>query len=628
MSDERSSRSFRSSFPSVSAADFRTGAWRPGTREPIAPYFRTLIDALASAAELGDGTGVLLLPEGEDDGAAEHKTFADIVSDARKLATVLRKRGVRTNDRVLIVLPTSFEFLTAFFAVQWLGAIPVPSYPPAALERVEVGLDRIAHIGAHAGASHCITVKSLRAFMGDLPRKVPALRNLWAIDKLIDESARAELAEPVPLSGDRTAFIQYTSGSTGKPKGVELTHANVVANMHAIGQAVEIRRTDSVVSWLPLYHDMGLIGGLLFCFYWRIPLTLMSPTAFLMRPVRWLRAISDSQATLSVGPNFAFALAARRIRAADREGLTLSSWRLALNGAEPVNQQSVEAFEREFGPLGFRSECMFPVYGLAESCLAVTFPRPGEPKHFLRLDRAALADGFVEPRQGEGTMALACVGKPMPGHEVIVADEHGDELGYDEVGHVLVRGPSVMKGYFGDPSSTDAVLRDGWLWTGDLGFFRKEGLYVTGRAKDLIIVRGKNYYAEDIERVVETVSGVRQGGAVAFAVYDEREARDLVVVVAEITSSAEADLAERVVSTVAESYGLNVDEVALVEAGVLPKTSSGKRQRGLTRQRYLSDQLVADRTGRLGIARVFARSATGFLQLFARNVTQGRKEPP
>ena len=627
MSDERTSRHFRSSFPAVSTADFRTGAWRAGTSESIAPYFRTLIDALASAAELGDGTGILLLPEDEEDGVSVHKTFAKVAFEARKLASVLTKRGVRRDERVLIVLPTSFDFLTTFFAVQWIGAIPVPSYPPAALERVEVGLDRIAHIGAHSGASHCITVKSLRAFMGDLPRKIPALRNLWAIDKLVDESERADLADPLPLSGDATAFIQYTSGSTGKPKGVELTHTNVISNMHAMGQGIEIRRTDRVVSWLPLYHDMGLIGGLLFCFYWRIPLTLMSPTAFLMRPARWLRAISDSQSTLSVGPNFAFALAARRIRLADRKGLDLASWRLALNGAEPVNQQSVEAFEREFGPFGFRAECMFPVYGLAESCLAVTFPRPGDPKHFLRVDRAALADGFVELREGEGTMALACVGKPMPGHEVIVADEYGDELGYDEVGHVLVRGPSVMKGYFGDTEATGAVLRDGWLWTGDLGFFRKEGLYVTGRAKDLIIVRGKNYYAEDIERVVETLSGVRQGGAVAFAVYDEGEARDLVVVVAEITTSAEADLAERIVQTIGEAYGLSVDEVALVEAGALPKTSSGKRQRGLTRQRYLGDQLVPEKTGKLGIARVFARSATGLLQLFARNVTKGRREP-
>jgi acyl-CoA synthetase (AMP-forming)/AMP-acid ligase II len=627
MSDERHSRHFRSSFPAVSQADFRTAAWRIGTTEKITPFFPTLISALISAAELGAETGVRLLPESDDE-APEHRSFEAIAKSARRLATVLRQRGVRADDRVLIVLPTSFDFLTTFFAVQWLGAIPVPSYPPAALERVEVGLERIAHIAAHSGAAHCITLGSLRTLMGDLARKAPSIRDLWAIDKLIDESEAAEPADAVSIAGSQTAFIQYTSGSTGKPKGVDLSHGNVIANMHAIGQALEIRRTDSVVSWLPLYHDMGLIGGLLFCFYWRIPLTLMSPTAFLMQPARWLRAIHDSQATLSVAPNFAFALAARRIRSADREGLNLSAWRLALNGAEPVNQQSVAAFEREFAPFGFRAECMFPVYGLAESCLAVTFPRPGEPKHFLRVDRAALADGNVVVREGEGTMALACVGKPMPGHEVIVADEYGDGLGYDDVGHVLVRGPSVMKGYFADPAATEAVLRDGWLWTGDLGFFRKEGLYVTGRAKDLIIVRGKNYYAEDVERVAEAVAGVRQGGAVAFAVYDEGEARDLVVVVAEITSKAEAGLAERVVAAVGEAYGLNVDEVALVEAGTLPKTSSGKRQRNLTRQRYLTDQLVPDKTGKLGIAKVFVRSATGLLQLFARRVTQRRIEPP
>ncbi len=404
-----------------------------------------------------------------------------------------------------------------------------------------------------------------------------------------------------------------------------------MSNVHAIGQAAQIVRTDAVASWLPLYHDMGLIGALYFSIYWRLRIVLMSPTAFLMRPSRWLQAISEHQLTMSPAPNFAYALCTKRVRAADRKDLDLSSWRLALNGAEPVNRQTVEAFIESFAPHGFRAEAMFPVYGLAESTVASTFPKPGSPLRFETVDRAALADGRVVEAYGERATTVTCVGRALPGHEVIVADELGDPVDDGDVGHVLVRGPSIMKGYYLDPASTSRVLRDGWLWTGDLGYTRDGEFFITGRAKDLIILRGRNYYAEDVERVAETIDGIRHGGVVAFALYDENAARDMVVVVCETKTQNDLDekaMAERIIEAVSQACELTIDEVVFVRPGTIPKTSSGKRQRALTRERYLADDLVPHKTGRVGIFNVFARSAAGLLVLMGRRARGARSEPP
>lgn len=631
---DRESRPFRSSFPTM---DFRTGSWRsgvPGPGEHLELLHSTTLDALGAAARLGGKAGVTLYFDDEDL-APEHRAFSRIAADVKRAAVALSARGVLPGDRVLLVMPTSFEFISAFFAVQRLGAIPVPSYPPAALERVETGLERIAHIGNHCGASFCVTTRSLRPILGDLGLRVASLRRISAAENLLedaaaDEAARRELPPPESISPSAPCFIQYTSGSTGNPKGVLLTHENICSNIHAMGQALELTRHDSVASWLPLYHDMGLIGGLLSAFYWRMPLALMPPTAFLMRPVRWLQMISERRSTISPAPNFAYALCVRRVRPSERADLDLSSWRLALNGAEPVSCRTINDFVSAFSPHGFRAESMYPVYGLAESSLAVTFPRPGEGVRAQRVDRAALASGYVADGDGEGAMTVTCVGRPVPGHEVLVVDERGRELDEDDVGHIVVRGPSVMRGYFQDPEQTGEVLRNGWLWTGDLGYVSAGGLYVTGRAKDLIIVRGKNYYAEDIERVAEKVDGLRAGSVVCFAVYDDAQARDAVICVCETKETADEGrkrLASTVVERVAEEAGLTIDEVVLVAPGTIPKTSSGKRQRSLTRDRYLADELVPQRTKGLKLAQVFARSAAGLLTLLGRQVRGARRAP-
>jgi acyl-CoA synthetase (AMP-forming)/AMP-acid ligase II len=619
---------FRSSFPQVEDVGFRTASWlvaRPD--EELRPLHPTMLHALAHAAKLEERTGVTLLPEDEQ-GPERRLSYRGLYAEARALAAVLDARGLRRGDRVLVVLPTSFEFLIVFFALLRLGAVPCPSYPPAALEKVEVGLDRLRHIASHAGAALCITNRELHPLMGDLAHGVPGMREVVEIEDLLASSPHP--SKRAEARGEGPAFIQYTSGSTSHPKGVLLSHGNLVANIQAIGQALQINRHDVGVSWLPLYHDMGLIGVVLFCIYWRLPLVLMSPTAFLVRPARWLQAIHRFRGTLSAAPNFGYARCVRHVRAAQRQGLDLSSWRVALNGAEPVNAATLAQFEESFAPHGFAASAMLPVYGLAEASLAVTFPRVGEPRRSLAVDRAALAAGHVRAAAADRPAAhLVGLGRAVPGHDVRVVDSAGMEVDPDEVGHILVKGPSVMKGYFNDEEATRAVVQDGWLWTGDLGFFAGGGLYVAGRAKDLIIVGGKNHYAEDLERVAEHVDGIRPGGAVAFGVYDEENARDILVVVCEATVTGDAALAlvDAVTQRVCDECRVTPDEVVLVPPGTLPKTSSGKRQRGLCRQRYLADELVPRRTSKLRLAQIFIRSQAGHMRMLARRVLTRRREP-
>ncbi|MBL9039545.1 MAG: fatty acyl-AMP ligase [Archangium sp.] len=631
---------FRSSFPlDIDLDGFRTKAWSgglPRREEELKPLYRTLLHALSAAAKLSTDQGIRLLPDDEDE-APQFLSYAELYRRAMEVAGGLQQKGFAPGDRAMIVMPTSFEFFIAFFAVQAAGGIPVPSYPPAALEKVELALERLQHVATHAEVKVCLTTRPLLTLLGGLAMNVPSLQVLTTLESL----PTAKISKVVPRSED-PAFIQYTSGSTGRPKGVLLTQRNLVSNIHAIGQVNRINRTDVVVSWLPQYHDMGLIGGVLYAVYWRIPVVLLSPMAFLMRPVRWLQAISTYRGTLTAAPNFAYALCVKRVRPRDLEGLDLSSWRLGLNGAEPVNVQTLRDFAAKFATVGFKASTLYPVYGLAESTVGVTFPdmhratspRGGGEKlaalvRYLTVDRAALAAGRVEQRSGPGSVSLVSVGRPLPGHEVWVVDDRGRPVGERVVGHVVTRGPSVMKGYFRDQAATDKVLRDGCLWTGDLGFVDTGELFIAGRAKDLIIVRGKNFYAEDLEHVVERIDGTRGGGVVAFSVYDEEKANDLVVLVCETTledDAARQKLATAITEAVSESAGLTLDEVVLVPPGTIPKTSSGKRQRGQTRQAYLENALTPKKTGPLKLAWVFVRSSAGRLSLWSKRLGK-RREP-
>lgn len=627
MTDEVS-RVFRSTFPLAEADDFRTGSWRAvaAHRDDVRPLHATLMHAFAMAAKMEESRGITLVPDDEDE-PEQHRSFRWLYDRSKIVSVGLENAHVRRGDRVVMVLPTSYEFIIAFFALQRLGAIPVPSYPPALLEKAEVALHRIEHVANHCGASFVITNRQLLPLLGQLAHH-GEMHDILVVEKLL--ATRASHAKKAHAHGEDPAFIQYTSGSTGNPKGVLLTHTNLMHNIHASGQAMQISRRDSMCSWLPLYHDMGLIGGMFWGIYWRLPMVLMSPVSFLLRPGRWLWAMHKHKTTLSAAPNFAYGLCVKRVRPREREGLDLSSLRLTLNGAEPVNLKTVTEFEQTFGPHGYRKGVMYPVYGLAEATVAVSFPPPGDEVRHRTLDRAALASGRVLASSAEGASSVVCVGRGVPGHEVRVVDARGHDCAADEVGHVVVRGASLMHGYYRDPKATAAVIHNGWLWTGDLGFLAPEGLYITGRAKDLIILRGKNYYAEDVERVAEHVEGVRPSGAAAFAVYDEEKATDLVVVVCEtkLKDDAERERAALQVSDqVAQQCGFTPDEVVLVPPGTIPKTSSGKRQRALCRELYLKDELAPKRTGKRRLALVFARSGAGFLKLLTQRLLKGRREP-
>jgi acyl-CoA synthetase (AMP-forming)/AMP-acid ligase II len=404
---------------------------------------------------------------------------------------------------------------------------------------------------------------------------------------------------------------------------VVISHRNACSNIHAIGQATRVSRQDAVASWLPLYHDMGLVGTLLFSVYFRLPLVLMSPLAFLARPSRWLWAIHDHRISLSPAPNFAYGLCVKKITPEERNGLDLSCWRIALNGAEPVNLRTVRDFLETYEEVGFRPSAMLPVYGLAEVTLAATFPVPGDPIQYEVVDRAALAAGHAVPKTGVGTTALVSVGRPIPGHRLAVVDAEGQPVREREVGHIVVSGPSVMQGYFGNEEATRAVLRDDILWTGDLGYLADGALYVSGRAKDVLIVHGKNYYAEDLERVITRLEGVRPGGVVAFSVYDEEEPRDVVVIVCEAKvedEKARVQIARQIADEVLQHCGVRVDEIVLAPRGTIPKTPSGKPQRNLTREMYLQDRLTPTVTGKLDLVIVMARSGAGFLLARARRL--------
>lgn len=567
----------------------------------------TMLHALARTAALDASAGITLLSE-DPDGAPETRSYADLADAVWRCASRLQAAGIKAGERVLIVLPTGFEFAETFLGLQLIGAVPVPAYPPAALQQAEVALERLRHIVADAEVRVCLTDRALAPLLGALGGVGRGcVSRVIAVEQL-PAGASERL---VPTFGD-VAFMQYTSGSTGRPKGVVVTHVALMANIVGAGVASGVTSDDRMVSWLPLYHDMGLVGGLLWPIFWNLPLVLMSPMTFLARPVRWLQAISEFGGTLTMAPNFAFARCVQRITPEQREGLDLSSLRLALNGAEPVSPATVEAFQGTFATCGLRPDVVYPCYGLAESVVAVTFSEPGTPVRSEALDRDALAQGRVQRSNAATAIKITCCGRAIPGATVRIVDERGRRVRDRVVGEIVVSGPSLMRGYHGNDEATAAALEDGVLHTGDLGFMDGPWLYVTGRKKDLIIVRGKNVHAEDVETVAEEVEGVRRGRVVAFGIYDDARAVDRIVLVVEggpADATARESTSEALKARVCEVMGITLDEVVFAPAGAIPKTYSGKRQRQLTRKRYLAGTL--GRTTRFATGRVLARAVLG-----------------
>jgi len=387
-------------------------------------------------------------------------------------------------------------------------------------------------------------------------------------------------------------MVQFTSGSTGHPKGVMLSHANLIANCGAIGMGVRMSPAEVGISWLPLCHDMGLIGALLSCMCHGMSVAIMSPFEFVMEPARWLWAFSHFKGTIGCAPNFGYALMTRPRRGTiDVDKLDLSRWRIAMCGAEPVNVDVLERFADRYRPQGFRNEALFPVYGLAESSLAVTFPPVGTPLHVDHVDRNALSDArraIVSPAGMPWTVALTGLGGALPGHRVRISDDNGRQRAEREVGEICVRGPSVTRGYLQDPEATAAILEDGWLHTGDLGYLADGHLFVCGRKKDVIIFRGRKYYPQDLERAAMDVEGVRKGNVVAFGDMDPGGGAEQVTLVLEsrVDDVTRDTFISTVKARVQECTNVPVAHVVVLAPGELPKTPSGKVRRNQCRTLY------------------------------------------
>ncbi|HYB36986.1 MAG TPA: AMP-binding protein [Mycobacterium sp.] len=539
-----------------------------------------------------DRTHIRILDES---GGAADLTYAALHQEAAAVAAGLLAHDVMPGETVAIMLPTCRAYFATFAGVVLAGAVPVPVYPPARPSQLADHLRRTAGILANARAALLVTVPEAVTLGHLLRSNVESLRHVVVPESL---TGAGEGAIPRPRSDD-LALVQYTSGSTGQPKGVALTHRNLLANIRVMGQAAAASGADTFVSWLPLYHDMGLIGAWFGCMYFGVPLVVMSPQAFLIRPSRWLWAVHANRATMSAGPNFAYELCLAKIRDTEIEGLDLSSWRLAYNGAEPVSAVTIERFADRFAPYGFRREAITPVYGLAECSVGLAFPPLGRGPLIDRIRRDTFVrSGRAEPaKPGEpDDLRFVACGRPLPGHEMRIVDAAGNELGDRREGRIEFRGPSATAGYFNNVRATRSLFHDDWLDTGDLGYVAGADIYVTGRVKDIIIRAGRNLHPAELEEAVGNLKAVRKGCVAVFASPDPTGGAERLVVMAETRATgddARAALRCEIAATTVDLLGVAPDDVVLAPPRTVLKTSSGKIRRAASREIYEAGKIGA-----------------------------------
>lgn len=583
---------------------------------PAAVDARTLPEVLAWHAERhADRVHVTVLDD--DETVLGALTYGDLREKAAAVAAGLIERGVLPGDRVALMLPTGEAFFTSFMGILYAGAIPVPIYPPARLVQIEEHLRRQAGILRNAGAKLLVTATEARRLASLLKGQVSSLASVETPE---DVTAQRALASPVAVAPDDVALIQYTSGSTGDPKGVVLSHANLLANIRSMGIALDASGEDVFVSWLPLYHDMGLIGAWMGCLYHAAALYVMPPTSFLARPASWLRAIHRYRATLSAAPNFAFDICARKLDDADLVGLDLGSLRMVANGSEPVSADTIRRFTDRFAKSGFRREAMAPVYGLAECAVGLAFPPLGRPPIVDRVDRDRLAGrGIATPAATDDPAPLEIVacGQPIPDHEMRVVDDQGREVADRVEGRLEFRGPSTTRGYHDDEARTRQLIRDGWVDSGDRAYVANGDVYVTGRIKDIIIRGGRNIHPQELEHEIGQLPGVRPGGVVAFGSTDPQSGLERLVVIAEARESDAATrsaVEARIGEVSAAVLGTAPDRIVLVPPRTVPKTSSGKLRRSAAKMLFEQNRLggkAADvrwQIARLAVAGILGRA--------------------
>ena len=553
-------------------------------------------------------------------------THAELLQRATVVAAALQAEGLRPGQSVALMLPTGLAFFEAFAGILIAGGVPVPIYPPFRSSGIEDHLQRQARILENAQAVLLIGDERTRLAAGMLRLTAPGVRRVLAVKSL---TAGTGTPRPVPRGSRDTALLQYTSGSTGQPKGVVLTHANLLANIRAMGAVLEVDAQDVFVSWLPLYHDMGLIGAWMGSLYHGIPLVVMPPQDFLARPSRWLRALHEHGGTLSAAPNFAYEILAAKVPDDELRGLDLRRWRLAVNGAEPVHAATLQRFARRFAACGFDERAMMPVYGLAESAVGLAFRPLRQTPRIDCIDRHLLHRvGRAEPVPCDAPQAMrvAACGLPLPGHEIRVVDKAGAEVPERVEGRIQFRGPSATSGYFRNPEATRALFVGSWLDTGDVGYLVQGEIHLTSRAKDLIIRGGHNLHPYELEEAIGALAGVRRGCVAVFAAADSASASERVVVLAETRETEpapKAALRERIGELAIALLGVPADDIVLAGARVVPKTSSGKIRRAACRDLYERGLLDAPaRSVGVQLARVSQGAAVRRLRVPLERVAQ------
>jgi 1-acyl-sn-glycerol-3-phosphate acyltransferase len=516
-------------------------------------------------------------------------SYQDLWLGAARVASGLWERSVRAGDRVALMLPTGESYFFSFFGILLAGAVPVPIYPPTRPSQLEEHLRRHGRILQNAGVRILITIQEARRVARLLKTQVSSLQHIvdWA-----ELDTAPSTPQTIVRSSDDIAFLQYTSGSTGDPKGVVLTHANLLANIRAMGEAVEVTPEDVFISWLPLYHDMGLIGAWFGSLYYGLPLVVMSPLRFLARPSRWLWAIHRHRGTLSASPNFGYELCLSKVPDEEIVGLDLSTWRCAFNGAEPVTAATLQGFAHRFAPYGLRAGALAPVYGLAESAVGLAFPPPLRGAVIDRVNRARfMLDGIAEPAADSDTDPMTHVGcgLPLPGYRVQVVDNTNRPLPERSEGRLEFQGPSATSGYFNNPEATARLFRDGWLDTGDRAYLADGEIYITGRIKEMIIRGGRNIYPYELEQQLGELPGIRKGCVAVFPSNDPATGSERLIVVAESRETdqqRQAALQQAIRERTTDLLGMPPDDLLLAPPHAVLKTSSGKLRRNTMRALY------------------------------------------
>jgi fatty-acyl-CoA synthase len=575
----------------------------------------TVVDALRRASAVTTRGFNFVLA----DGTERSCKYAEVAADAFRRGAHLVAQGVKKGDRVAIVIPDPDEFVLSFLGAMTAGAVPVPIYPQLSFKNVETYHDTVTHIANAAGASLLLTTPATKQYVEPILPRVASLKGkLLTVDQ-IQGPAPAKLDASNEVGPDDLAFLQFTSGSTSRPKGVSVTHVNLAHNCEAFMIQGLGRQTgkDHAVSWLPLFHDMGLIGFVLGPLFTDIDVTFMPTASFIRNPRIWLDQINKKRGTITWAPNFAYALIAKRLKDKDLVGMDLSCMRITGIGAEPIQAKTLREFTERTKAAGFDPKSFLPSYGMAEATLAITFAPHGTGFTTDVIEKKTLEKGEAKPTKPEGEengapiwQELVNCGKPFAGHEVAIVDEQGNRVGDRQVGQIITRGPSITRGYFQEPELTAQAYKDGWLYTGDLGYTVNGDVYICGRLKDMVIIRGRNFYPNDIEWIVGDLPGVRRGNVVAFSAEFDASGKpaamgtgeEQLVVVAEAFASEAAKLREEIAQAVTAHFNLAPHEVLIVPQGSIPRTSSGKPQRRKSKQMYLDGAFPKLRSESAGAA--------------------------